>query len=313
MIDEHYNFCEGLDLAGRSELQLTSDVENLNLLFSIILEDTNAINFGEIQLFMMDKNNPANDEIYQQIKSQVKLRGEEICQNKIDEGFLQSSLEVSRYLFFIVFQDADIGCRIAAFRFFSSSVDNTELYSRLVCALEGKREVDVEVDGLVEQVVLKSGLGAVITFKAAQWAKSKGFRYFWSKAASLRLVEIYREWGFHLGKPELILDQVFDASLERKTNKKSENAFYQECLQYLYNQVEFGAFEEVIKKLRITVDEYDEMMVDEDLVDWNCRMSLNKIMDLKASQFLMFIDLESEDYDKLENFARTKFERFVRG
>ena len=315
MIDEyeHYSFCRDLDLSGRDELQLTSEPENLHFIFSIQLDDKNVINYGDIQFFMMDKLNPANAEILGQIKTQINLRGEEICRSKIDEKFLESSLDASRYLFFVVFEDQDIGCRIAAFRFFKTNIDNTELYSRLVCAIEGKREIDVEVDGIVEQVVLKSGLGAVLTFKSAQWAKANGYKYLWSKAASLGLVATYRKWGFHLGKPNLVLDQVFDMSLERKTTKSSENIFYQECLQYLFNQVEFGNFEDVVKSLEISIDDYDEMMIDDALISTNCRTSLDKILDLTSSQFLMFIDLESEDYENLENFARTKFEKFVKG
>ena len=245
---------------------------------------------------------------------------------------MQDSIKETEYVFTVSLQeDKDSEpCSIIAFRLmkdykpkFKYLKNMKNIVSILVCAMSGSRRYDKRLG--VQPVnsydikrgvkAISSGLGAVLSYMSAKWAKRQGYQFYIIKAASYALVKIYMGWGFHIGLPFINLDEVvkkkmeeIDAIEHRKVKEEEKehqlhkvirNEIQKRLLDSFYFADMIGLTEEYWESERYGMDPFEQ----------ECNEMTEYIVK-KNDTYTMYIYLEGEDVENLGRYAYDKFYRY---
>lgn len=325
-----YDFCETF-MFSRSEETL--ELDQYKKIFTKQLNPNNVIHYGPFSFFMIqkyfseDENRMVIDSLDEdaelQVDKQLIERNKELCHNKIDDDYLKRSLIKAEFKFVIAAKedyDKGIKCPIIAFRLIKEL--KTDLYylkkfnmieSLLVCAIELSRtDKDLRTG---RDIVLKSGLGSIITYKSVQFALNNKYDYYFMRSASVPLLRVYLQWGFHLGLPFLDLDYILTdfeeffnvGSLEKQEEHLSNIIKYQ--IKYKLQKshrlckIVFG----------IGKGEWEDILENkkEDAFEFESNALKEFIVDKSSGTIAMFMDLHSFDIDTLYNYSLKKFSRYL--
>jgi hypothetical protein len=283
-----------------------------------------------------EKDNEKVDEIIKSLNLYLINYGDNICKQLINEKYIVDSLNLSSYIFILTTPVTIEGtCKLSAFRFLKEpgkdvpmifTKKDQGIQSILICALEEsvqttkkvvqENEMDDE-EGIknsrpagiysrakkkrieeVQNVILKAGFGQLITYHTLTYSQSIGKLYYYMSAASVPLLRLYRKWGFHLGIPELKLDNVIDNFPIRK--KEMTEEVEKEFVEAVRNEI--LKILKYDKKLLGYIIGKNEEYAREISYKWGPVMYvqyidklLEKIFSVENNKFFMYFDLEEHE------------------
>jgi hypothetical protein len=258
-----------------------------------------------------------------QVDKQLIERNKELCHNKIDDDYLKRSLLKAEFKFVIAAKedyDKGIKCPIIAFRLIKEL--KTDLYylkkfnmieSLLVCSLEISRiDKDLRTG---RDIILKSGLGALITYKSVQFALNNKYDYYFIRAASVSLLRVYVQWGFRLGVPMLDLNYIL-TDFEEFFNTGNLEHQEEQLSTIIKSQIKYK-LQKSHRLCKIVFGigkgEWEDILENkkEDAFESQSNVLTEFIVDKSSKTIAMFMDLKGFDVDTLLNYSLKKFSRYL--
>ena len=243
-IEQQFNYCETFHYY-RNMHYLNKN--EYNKIFTTKLTKYNVIEYGSFFFFMIkiEKSDDGSDYIDTsdedtdiQIDKQITRHSNTLCKRTtgIANSYIINSLKNAEYKF-VMSSKIDLSnnksCPILAFRLlknfdylsieeplFSFLKNFKIIESLLICAIELTREDKSSI--ISKKLILKASLGALITYKSVQFAINEKFDYYFSRAASVSLIYVYKKWGFNLGIPFLNLNFILNKHQELLSVGKEE-------------------------------------------------------------------------------------------
>lgn len=337
-VEQQFDYCETLHFNRNIKYLEPKEYEKI---FTTVLTEFNAIQYRTFLFLMIkidksddgsDYHSASDEDIDIQISKQIKRHSGSICKRNIEisDSYVYNSLKKAQYKF-VMSSKIDLtnnkSCPILAFRLlkdfeylsveeplFSFFKKYKIIESLLICAIELTREDETPFTS--KKLLLKASLGSIITYKSVQFAMSEKFDYYFSRAASVSLIFVYKSWGFNLGIPFLnlnfVLNKYFDILSKGKESEK-EIA--------LYNIIK-GEIQTIFQKnyrvcksiLGVNLDEWKNAVeLGSSAFEVESKAVADFIYDKKSSSFNMFLDLtkSSSDVDNLYNYSYRRFGKFL--
>ena len=309
------------------------------------------LNVPNDRWLVSDSDNEKVDTIMKSLNLYLHHNGDITCNNLINDKYIIESLNLSSYIFILTSPITIEGtCKLSAFRFLKEpgkdvpmifTSKDKGIQSILICALEEtvqttkkviqENEMDDE-EGIysrakkkrieeVQNVILKAGFGQLLTYHTLTYSQSIGKLYYYMSAASVPLLRLYRKWGFHLGIPELKLDNVIDNFPIRGMGPKGQK---KEMTEEVENEFVEAVRNEILKILKYDkkllgyIIGKDEQYATEISYKWGPIMYvqyidklLEKIFSVENNKFFMYFDLEeNETLYELKNSSLNKLKEY---
>jgi len=322
--------------------KVKSGNQDISFLFSSDLDEENAIQYGPFLFLYSDKNDKDSFEniITNEILTQIKVYSErKICRTRIDQSFINSSIGETRHIFSATIDkdSENSSCSVIAFRLMKEYTPKllylknySSIVSILICAMPGSRGYDSRTNtvypiSLVDEKLknvkaIKSGIGIILTYMSARWAKKKGYKYYIIKAASYALTGLYMKWGFHVGIPEINLDSVvmnkmkeIDAQEEYTTKKISEEKKEEELMKVMRREIQrrFQDDSEFAKMIGMNDEYIEEQKYAMDPFGDECDTVMKDIVK-KGDTYKLYIDLSDDnDMERLKRYGYNKFYEYT--
>jgi len=338
--DPEEDFCKHYQLNGRDVVYLNASYE----LYDNILDEKNALVFkgvvgkdmNEYSFVMLHRTDDTEggvkssgkrgrdtDEMWDQVHQIINDNFEKICRGYIVKNTIDKAL-ASKYIFVVTKHDDFENykkCNIISFQGVKDPemdylIRQKAIESVVICSAEYTR--NLTVDGGMRMLKLNASFGSFLTYQAAMFTASRGYNYYFIRAADYGLVKMYMDWGFHFGLPHLNLDELYKLSL--KTHPILNEVMTIHNDQQIEDLVKAEVQAEISKRFQ----------VDHNLIKLVWEMPLEEWMDKKSmgyefkpeaynvarlltrfSTFGMYINLHnSEDMGKLERYSKSRLTSF---
>jgi hypothetical protein len=332
-----YDFCTTYDI---DRQVVNIDESDFKKIITIPLNNNNVLSWRFSSFFMIEKSKTADVEIfgiyaddvnlYNQIYDYITQNSDKLCRKRISEKYIKDVLDDALYIFIAAYEDfaatgGDV-CKVDAFRFLKELKSDIHylhsfktIHSILVCSSN--------ISAIKkEDYIISPGYGALISYKSAQYAKNKGYQFYFLRAAYVGLIKVYSEWGFHFGLPYLNLDGIakmfYDSEVLKREKYKSISDVDIKQLEEMLNDSVVNEVHDILKTnyrtakivLGVTKTEWEREKID---MGYDAYYIDAKIIGdyiaKPGDSFCMYMDVQLEDdMEVFKNYCLENLKEYVK-